>query len=307
MCKLSMSVALIAMVVPTLLAQEQNPVKDPTKFTSYRRYASDFAPPFVAVYRNDSATFVLDGPKKEGLADYRWFDGHHFRDGLQFDPSCSIVYDQDGSGISDVGYLYRVPNKAFWFFFGDEAFDMPGKDTPRFRVYYSQDGKTFHRYSTQGGTTRIPVRSTGSASLGGAPAHRPTRLSLRVGGFLGTTYSLDLQENSLVYRVVPAPPDSATTVKEIVPTAEQWQTFRRAMDQLDVWNWRRDYPNPSNVADGTQWHARIEYTGKALVARGSNNYPRYGAAEPKMLGDRSEAFRRYLAAVEALLGGEAFR
>ena len=111
---------------------------------------------------------MLDGPKKEGLADYRWFDGRHFRDGLQFDPSCSIVYDQGEWGIADVGYLYRVPNEPFWFFFGDEAFDIPGKDTPRFRVYYSQDGKTFYRYSTPGGTTRIAVRSTGSGSSGEA-------------------------------------------------------------------------------------------------------------------------------------------
>jgi hypothetical protein len=247
------------------------------------------------------ATFVIDGPKRVGVADYQWVDGRHFRDALEFDPSRSFLFQVEGD-MFEHGYLYRVPDQSFWFFFGDDGFETPGITGERFRVYYSQDGKDFYHYMTVGGTTRIPF-PTPAASV---PAGLPSKLQLRIGGFGGPSHLVSLEGGSLTYRTVPPHPDAPETVKLVTPSVEQWREFRNSLDKLGVWQWRREYMIPG-ILDGTNWSATIDYADKKASTRGQHSsYPKDGATN-EQVSVEGEVFKGYLAAVEALLGGQPFR
>jgi hypothetical protein len=281
----------------SVVAQEKNPTQDPLAFSAYMGYAPNFTPQARFVYRNESATFVIDGSKRVGIADYQWIDGRHFRDTLEFDPSRSFLSDRAEGGISEHGYLYRVPNQSFWFFFGDEGIENPGIIGERVGVYYSQNGKEFFRYMTSGGTTRIPFPNPATS----APAGLPSKLVLQIGGFGGPSYLVNLEGGSLSYRTIPPQADLTETVELVTPSAEQWREFRDSLDKLAVWQWRSDYVSP-NIADGTNWSAKVEYADKKSSMKGKNGYPKDGAAN-ELVNIPGEVFNGYLAAVEALLGG----
>jgi len=39
---------------------------------------------------------------------------------------------------------------------------------------------------------------------------------------------------------------------KVTPTDQQWREFRRALDNVSIWQWRTNYPEPG-FCDGTQW------------------------------------------------------
>jgi hypothetical protein len=130
----------------------------------------------------------------------------------------------------------------------------------------------------------------------------PQEFHARIGGFMGYTYDVHLQEGALQYSRSGrgGKPQSI----RVSPTTEQWLEFRRELDAIGVWDWRRTYPNPG-VADGTQWLLEVTYPDRTAKSQGSNNYP--GAkAEPSGVPSGSKVFTRYLKAAERLLGGKAF-
>jgi hypothetical protein len=139
--------------------------------------------------------------------------------------------------------------------------------------------------------------------FGGETDAIPQRFQTRVGGFMGHTYEVQLQDGCLQYatfgRGIKSDP------ARVCPTVEQWSEFRRELDAIGVWRWRAQYSTPG-VVDGTQWSLDVVYPDRAVRTQGNNSYP---GATPDSLGvpSGSKAFSRYLKAVQRLLGGRAFQ
>ncbi len=141
-------------------------------------------------------------------------------------------------------------------------------------------------------------------SLAAEPSAVPTQFRAHIGGFLGGDYVVDLREGVLTYSARARERGTAPHAERISPTPAQWLEFRRALDELKVWQWKGDYENPT-VRDGTQWSIEIAYADRLLVSMGSNNFPD-STGRPNGKPQTTEAFKRYLAAVTRLLGGCAF-
>lgn len=131
----------------------------------------------------------------------------------------------------------------------------------------------------------------------------PQSLRTSIGGFLGTSYSVELRDGSLYYSAA----DGARKTQpiRITPSAQQWREFRRALDGLGIWQWRTNYPNPG-VYDGTQWALEIRYSDCSLKTQGDNNFPGRGG-KPSGSPTGTKAFSAYTTAVRKLLGGKEFR
>lgn len=134
----------------------------------------------------------------------------------------------------------------------------------------------------------------------------PARFELYIhGGIFPPSYSVKVQGESLVYSAREAVPGSYALRERsevIRPTAERWRRFWKAMDEVGLWDWRPEYPNP-RVADGTRWGLEIAFGGREIRSSGSNGYPGGPADSP----EPSRVFEAYRKAVEDLLGGESFR
>ena len=135
------------------------------------------------------------------------------------------------------------------------------------------------------------------------PTTVPERFKAFIGGFLGTSYSVELRDGVLVHRTSGRgrPKPIQTTSR---PTPAQWREFRDALDELKAWRWRAEYPT-NGTMDGTQWSLEITYADRSLNSHGSNSYPEDDAT-PNGKPEPTRAFRRYLAAVRKLTGGLAF-
>lgn len=120
-------------------------------------------------------------------------------------------------------------------------------------------------------------------------AQKPKELFLASGGFFGPNYRVFWQEEKLFYGVS-AKSGAKETLTTLEPTLDQWTSFRKALDELGVWSWRKKYER--NVLDGTQWSISIQYEGRRVASSGSNDYPR--------------DYAEFLTAVQKLLGGRAF-
>jgi len=125
----------------------------------------------------------------------------------------------------------------------------------------------------------------------------PNSFDASIGGFLGASYRVELQpDGTLRYQHNPQTFTSSPGIKtrRIEVTDEQWREFRKALDDVNVWAWKKDYTDP-NVLDGTQWNLRIRYGDASVFSHGSNAFP------PK------RDFERFRTAVVKLLGGQAFQ
>ena len=143
-----------------------------------------------------------------------------------------------------------------------------------------------------------------SARPAGEPSAVPSHLVARIGGFLGSTYSVELKDGTLSYT---ASGRGRTNIRHatITPTEAAWREFRQTLNELKVWQWQNDYPR-GGVMDGTQWLFEVTYSDRALKSRGDNNYP---DAEGKPTGkpEFTSVFNRYLAAITKLIGDKDFR
>lgn len=131
----------------------------------------------------------------------------------------------------------------------------------------------------------------------------PKRFTARIGGFLGSSYNVELHDGALLYTSSERGQRNQKHAT-LTPTAAQWREFRQTLDDLKVWRWRADYPRQGTV-DGTQWMLEIAYTDRSLTAHGDNNYPDT-SGKPNGRPEPTEAFNRYLAAIKKLIGGKSF-
>jgi hypothetical protein len=142
-----------------------------------------------------------------------------------------------------------------------------------------------------------------SAKPAGEPSTVPTHFVARIGGFLGSSYSVELKDGNLSYT---ASGRGQTNVRRatIAPTEAAWREFRQALDELKVWQWQQDYPR-GGVVDGTQWLLEIAYSDRTLKSRGDNNYPD-ASGKPTGKPEFTPVFNRYLEAIKKLIGGKDF-
>jgi hypothetical protein len=122
-------------------------------------------------------------------------------------------------------------------------------------------------------------------------AKKPGSLDLRIGGYMGTSYSV-VQKRGVLHHVTYGLGYVAGKECSVRPTEEQWATFLEALDSLGVWRWRERYQS-STMLDGTSWKVAIRWGDKAIKSSGSNSFPK--------------AFQAYLKAVSMLLAGLPFR
>jgi hypothetical protein len=129
----------------------------------------------------------------------------------------------------------------------------------------------------------------------------PLKFSAYVGGFLGSSYSVELIGKSIKYEEI-----SAGKTKKIMiePTEQQWMKFRQTLDALKVWHWKNSYWD-SQVMDGTQWGISIKYSDKKLDVVASNSYPDANG-QPSKNAEFTPTFKAYLAAVSELVRGYDF-
>jgi hypothetical protein len=134
----------------------------------------------------------------------------------------------------------------------------------------------------------------------GEPPFMPQQLKISIGGFTGTSYSVTLKNEKLLYW------SSEQRSKTIKPTPAAWQEFRKTLDELSVWKWRDRYINKS-IMDGNSWSFEISYADHSLKTYGSNSYPGPVLKTNSGYPSFTPTFNRFLAAVEQLLGGKEFR
>ncbi len=144
-----------------------------------------------------------------------------------------------------------------------------------------------------------PTRAADDSSP--APKHFKTA----IGGFLGTAYRLDLQDDGTLDYTVAARGGGGEKHTKIKPSAAEWKEFRATLDALKIWQWQPRYAH-EGVLDGTQWLLDVSYADRAIRSEGSNNYPE-ATGQPNHTSDFTPAFTRYLAAVEKLIGGLPFK
>ena len=131
----------------------------------------------------------------------------------------------------------------------------------------------------------------------------PDHLRVYIGGFGSPSYSLEKSGDRLIYKADDW--EKGPIEKIISPTEDQWQTFRKALDEIGVWQWKARYENP-HVSDGTQWELKIHWDGKKKRCYGSNSYP-LGDGRPSGEPDSLQAFEQFLNAVRILIGSLPFR
>jgi hypothetical protein len=145
----------------------------------------------------------------------------------------------------------------------------------------------------------------------------PKRLCIGIGGPFGPSYSVTLEKGGrLTYTYWSGDRSSSREPEflgvrepevqreEIQPTKEQWQAFRKALDELNVWGWQAHYPNPG-VCDGTGWSAKIVYPDKQIKSGGSNCFPDHkGAPLSIMARSNDVTFEKFCQAVAVLVGRE---
>ena len=161
---------------------------------------------------------------------------------------------------------------------------------------------------------RLPARRPRVEPGATLPQALPSALNARIGGFFGPSYVVELRDGVLHYARYKhswAPGQTTDTSATVTPSPGEWLEFREALDRLQVWRWRSDYPN-KHIQDGSQWRLEIQYPDRAIKVTGSNAYPdergrpwspRWGRGGPWF----TRTFEQYRAAVEKLLGGKTFR
>lgn len=131
------------------------------------------------------------------------------------------------------------------------------------------------------------------AALAGSvqAAEMPQELDVRVGGFLGPSYLVQLKDGQVRCTTIRAGRTVGETVYTPPPAA--WQALRSGLDDLAVWQWQKSYYNP-NVLDGTQWRVRIAYPDRQLSSEGSNSFPD-ARGQSNNAPEQTESFTRFRA------------
>lgn len=116
--------------------------------------------------------------------------------------------------------------------------------------------------------------------------YQPQELSFQIGGYFGSSYSVEWANENLVYQA----DDEKTSLN---PSQEEWTKFWQGLEELNVWDWERRYMPEEEIVDGTSWKIVLQYQGQKIESSGSNAYP--------------NQFSQFCDLVEELCGGREFK
>jgi len=136
---------------------------------------------------------------------------------------------------------------------------------------------------------------------------KPEKFAFYVGGYMGTSYSVELKRGALVYKCCADRREGEET-HTIKPSPEAWAKFRVRLDELGFWSWSGDYQPRGIIFDGTSWSVAISAGERAVEAHGCNAFPPSSprAKRAREIGESGSRFDDFCAAVSELLGGHAF-
>lgn len=124
-----------------------------------------------------------------------------------------------------------------------------------------------------------------------------------IGGYFGTSYEVRRTGEVVMYRHR-SHGDENWTEEAISIPPERWRAFRRELDGLSVWSWKKNYKPRVDCCDGESWSFSAVYTDRRVQTSGSNAYPDYD--DPLESDDRTELFESFCSAISRLIGGRAF-
>ncbi len=108
------------------------------------------------------------------------------------------------------------------------------------------------------------------------PPQAPTSLNFYSGGYFGSSLWLEW-DGSRLYRKRQdsggSDPRIDSWVCLLPPSAETWSDFRRLLDELKAWRWRRNWIN-REIMDGWQWNLVLVWGTQKWSGSGSNTSPR---------------------------------
>ena len=135
---------------------------------------------------------------------------------------------------------------------------------------------------------------------------RPDKLSLFIGGYGGTSYSVELKRGALQYRVMEDRPENERKYT-VRPSPEAWTEFWRRLDEIGVWSWEGTYQTPY-ICDGTSWSVSLSVGERVVEAHGSNAYPASSSKkrDSKSPCEPESRFQAFCEAVSDLIGGREF-
>ena len=107
------------------------------------------------------------------------------------------------------------------------------------------------------------------------PPQAPTSLNFYSGGYFGSSLWLEW-DGSRLYRKRQdsggSDPRIDSWVCLLPPSAETWSDFRRLLDELKAWRWRRNWIN-REIMDGWQWNLVLVWGTQKWSGSGSNASP----------------------------------
>jgi hypothetical protein len=140
---------------------------------------------------------------------------------------------------------------------------------------------------------------TSTNSLRADPLNAPEKLLVKCGSdVFREWWTIELEGQDVIYtKHYRNKPEERFHNK---PRLEDWRTFRKTLDELQVWKWQLSNLKPGAI-DGEQWSAAITYPDKALNITADNNYPDANGAAVGGLRS-TETFRAFVSAVWRLMG-----
>ena len=132
---------------------------------------------------------------------------------------------------------------------------------------------------------------------------QPTQLAVFIGGFMGESFALRLQEGALLYEAYGDQYELRLT-ETLIPSDNTWMQFKAALDKIAFPSWQTEYVDPECL-DGTYWSIKIEYPDLTVKSEGSNRYPGKNGVPSSQ--QRGGDFERLLKAVRKLIDGRMFR
>jgi hypothetical protein len=100
-----------------------------------------------------------------------------------------------------------------------------------------------------------------------------------------------MKDNELLYRVYEEENDDDYREIVINPTDQEWQAFKQTLDEIGVWNWQDEYPNPDQN-ENAPWFVEIKWGNRKIKSFGESNYPIVDG-DPENKADISPTFERF--------------
>ena len=136
---------------------------------------------------------------------------------------------------------------------------------------------------------------------------KPEKLSFYSGGYMGTSYSVELKRGALRYKCWSDRLGEEEKLS-IKPSPDAWATFWKRLDELGFWSWDGSYQPRDIILDGTSWSVEMSAGDRSVEAHGCNAYPPSSprAKRPRESGESGSRFGEFCEAVSELLGDRDF-